>query len=38
MDAKRMPVAGEDYPETWSEFLEWFHSEDACLRYLREAV
>ena len=31
---KPMPVAGVDYPTTWSQFLEWFHSEEACLRFL----
>lgn len=33
-----MPSAGVDYPKTWSQFLEWFHSEDAyrtCLEDLR---
>lgn len=29
-----MPKPGKDYPQTWSEFLEQFHSEDACLDYL----
>ena len=28
------PVAGKDYPRNWSEFLEWFASEEACLSYL----
>ncbi len=28
------PVAGQDYPQTWSQFLDWFHSEEACLDYL----
>lgn len=28
------PEAGKDYPRTWSEFLDWFSREDACLRYL----
>jgi transposase-like protein len=31
-----MPSAGVDYPKTWSEFLEWFHSEDACRAYLEQ--
>jgi transposase-like protein len=26
--------AGKDYPRTWNEFLDWFVSEEACLRYL----
>lgn len=29
-----MPVSTSDYPRTWSEFLDWFSSEDACLSYL----
>lgn len=29
-----MPVAGKDYPTTWSQFLDWFHSEEACRTYL----
>jgi len=28
------PVAVNDYPRTWSEFLDWFSSEEACLAYL----
>ena len=28
------PVAGKDYPRNWSEFLDWFASEEACLSYL----
>ena len=28
------PVAGEDYPRTYQEFLEWFADEPACRRYL----
>ena len=31
---KKMPVAGKDYPKTWSQFLDWFHSEEACRTYL----
>lgn len=31
---KTMPVAGKDYPTTWSQFLDWFHSEEACRTYL----
>ncbi len=29
-----MPKAGKDYPITWSQFLDWLHSEDACRNYL----
>ena len=28
------PVAGSDYPATWSQFLEWFGDNAACARYL----
>lgn len=30
------PVAGTDYPTTWVEFLDWFHSEQACRDYLEK--
>ena len=30
------PVAGKDYPRNWSEFLDWFASEEACLGYLEK--
>jgi Transposase zinc-ribbon domain len=29
-----MPIAGEDYPRNWVQFLDWFHSEDACRAFL----
>jgi len=29
-----VPEAGKDYPRNWSEFLDWFSSEEACLSYL----
>jgi transposase-like protein len=28
------PSPVKDYPRTWSEFLDWFSSEEACLAYL----
>ena len=28
------PIGGEDYPRTWSEFLKWFASDEACATYL----
>lgn len=37
MNHDRMPKPGKDYPQTWSEFLERFHSEDACLDYLERS-
>lgn len=30
------PPAGQDYPRTWSEFLDWFATEEACLAYLEK--
>ena len=29
-------VVGKDYPRNWSEFLDWFASEEACLAYLEK--
>ena len=29
-----MPVSDQDHPRTWSEFLDWFSSKEACLSYL----
>lgn len=29
-----MPTAGIDYPTTWLQFLDWFHTEEACRIYL----
>jgi hypothetical protein len=29
-----VPKAGEDYPVTWNQFLDWFATEEACLAYL----
>lgn len=34
MDAVPVPVAGEDYPRTYQEFLDCFADETACRRYL----
>ena len=34
MDEARKPLAGTDYPATWSQFLEWFGDDAACARYL----
>ena len=36
MDASKTPIAGADYPTTWVEFLDWFHSEQACRDYLEK--
>src|SRR5678815_5877257 len=27
-------MSSQPYPRTWTEFLDWFSSEDACLAYL----
>lgn len=34
METRPQPVAGEDYPRTYQQFLEWFADDDACRRYL----
>lgn len=33
-EVRHMPAAGRDYPKNWSEFTDWFHSEQACSDYL----
>jgi transposase-like protein len=33
-EVRASPIAGRDYPRTWSQFLDWFGSDEACLRYL----
>ena len=30
------PVAGEDYPRNWNEFLSWFPTDEACSAYLEK--
>lgn len=30
------PIGGADYPTTWVQFLDWFHSEQACRDYLEK--
>jgi transposase-like protein len=30
------PVAGREYPATWSEFQDWFASDEACAAYLEQ--
>lgn len=34
MGEARKPVAGTDYPASWSQFLEWFGDDAACARFL----
>jgi len=36
MSIDQNPVAGEDYPRTYQEFLNWFADETACRRYLEK--
>ena len=30
------PIAGKDYPATWSDFEDWFACEEACAAYLEQ--
>lgn len=34
METTSFPVAGQDYPQTWSQFLDGFGTEAGCIRYL----
>ena len=33
---EKTPTGGKDYPSTWVQFLDWFHSEQACRDYLEK--
>lgn len=33
---KTSPIGGVDYPTTWVQFLDWFHSEQACRDFLEK--
>jgi transposase-like protein len=33
---ERHPVAGEDYPRNWREYLSWFATEEACAQFLEQ--
>jgi transposase-like protein len=33
---EQAPTGGKDYPKTWVQFLDWFHSEQACRDYLEK--
>ena len=33
-ESHTQPIAGQDYPKTWSQFMDWFHTEQACFDYL----
>ena len=35
-DKTTVPKGAKDYPTKWSEFLDWFHSEQACRDYLEK--
>ena len=35
-DIKARPVADKDYPKTWSQFMDWFHTELSGLNYLEK--
>ena len=28
------PIAGQDYPQTWTQFMDWFATDELCQRYL----
>lgn len=30
----RGPKAGQDYPQAWAQFMDWFATDEACSRYL----
>lgn len=32
----QQPVAGQDYPRTWEQFLDWFPDEASCVTYLEQ--
>jgi transposase-like protein len=34
VSASQQPISGKDYPRTWSQFLDWFATEEACFAYL----
>ena len=33
---EQTPTGEKDYPKTWVQFLDWFHSEQACRDYLEK--
>jgi len=33
---EKAPIGGTDYPTTWFQFLDWFHSEQACRDYMEK--
>ena len=35
-EMQQAPLAGQDYPKSWSQFMDWFNSEQACLAYLEK--
>ncbi len=32
----KTPIAGEAYPKAWSQFMDWFSSEESCFAYLEK--
>ena len=30
------PVPGQDYPQTWNQFVDWFATDESCLLYLEK--
>lgn len=34
MEQSSKPIAGQDYPRDWNQFLDWFSDEESCLSYL----
>ena len=35
-ESAHVPVSGRDYPRNWREFVDWFPTEEACLKYLEK--
>lgn len=36
MGTNTLPSAGADYPKNWAQFIDRFHSEDTCRKYLED--
>lgn len=36
MSERDLPIAGEDYPATYQQFLEWFPNDGACREYVQQ--
>jgi len=35
-ETQRRPIAGQDYPRTWGQFLDWFATDETCMAYLEQ--